>query len=180
LDYPQYASRSEIAQTILTSEEYNKTCSFWHLDTQPTLFTIGYEGSSIDHYLCRLLKNNVSVLVDVRKNPLSRKHGFSKKSLQSYLEKVDIQYYHLPELGIKSSLRKNLNGKQSYEKLFDDYVATILPAQGSALEKIKELLFKHHRIALTCFEAEYQMCHRHKITELLESDSNLDIPIAHI
>jgi len=180
LEYPQYASKSEIAKTILTLEEYQRINPFWSHDTQHTLFTIGYEGSSIDYYLCRLLMNNVNVLVDVRKNPFSRKHGFSQKNLQAYLEKVEVKYYHLPELGITSKLRKNLNGRQSYKELFDYYAARILPVQGPALEKIRELLLKHYRIALTCFEAEYHMCHRHKITELFEMDKSLDIPIVHI
>lgn len=124
--------------------------------------------------------NNVSVLIDVRNNPFSRKHGFSQRELQSYLGKVGVQYHHLPELGITSKLRKNLDGKQSYEKLFDYYAGTILPAQQPALSKIKELLLKYRRIALTCFEAEYHMCHRHKIAELFEMDESLDIPVIHI
>lgn len=180
LEYPQYVSRSEIAKIVLTEEEYSKISSSWSVDAQHILFTIGYEGSSIDHYLCRLLTNNIVVLIDVRKNPFSRKHGFSQKDLHAYLEKVGIQYYHLPELGIKSNLRKNLNGKQSYQKLFDNYATTILPVQRPALGKIKDLLLKCRRIALTCFEADYRMCHRHKIAELFERDTSLDIPIVHI
>lgn len=180
LEYPHYACRSEIAQTLLTQEEYNSISRFWNLDIQQTLFTIGYEGSSIDHYLNRLLMNNISVLIDVRKNPLSRKHGFSRRSLQAYLEKVGVQYYHFPELGITSSLRKGLSGEQSYKELFDYYAATILPEQKPVLDKIKQLLFEKHRVALTCFEAEYRMCHRHKITELFETDTSLAMPIIHI
>lgn len=180
LEYPQYVSRSTIAKTILTQEEYFKISSFWSLETKPTLFTIGYEGRSIDQYLCQLLTNNINVLIDVRKNPLSRKHGFSQNDLQAYAEKAGVQYYHLPELGITSHLRKNLNGKQSYEKLFEYYALTILPAQGPSLDKIKQLLLKYCRVALTCFEAEYRMCHRHKIAELFELNTNLDIPVVHI
>ena len=180
LEYPQYASKSGIAKTVLTQEEYYKVSSFWRFETQPGLFTIGYEGSSIDHYLCRLLMNNIIVLIDVRKNPFSRKHGFSQNGLQAYVEKVGIQYYHLPELGVTTHLRKNLNGKQSYEKLFDYYTSIILPSQAPSLDKIKQLLLKYRRVALTCFEAEYQMCHRHKIAEFFELDKSLDIPINHI
>ena len=124
--------------------------------------------------------NNVNILIDVRKNPFSRKHGFSQNDLRAYTEKVGIEYYHLPELGITSHLRKDLSGKQSYEKLFEYYASTILPAQGPALDKIKQLLLKYRRVALTCFEADPHMCHRHKITELFELDTNLDIPVVHI
>ncbi len=180
LEYPRYAAKSKIAKNILTQEEYVQTSSSWNLETENTLFTIGYEGSTIDQYLYRLLLNNISALIDVRKNPFSRKHGFSQNHLQKYMAKADIKYYHLPELGISSDLRKNLNGIQSYENLFEYYALTILPEQGQAIEKIKNLLLKHQRIALTCFEAEHNMCHRHKIAELLELDANLNIPVRHI
>lgn len=180
LEYPHYASRSEIAETILSEEEYNEVSSFWKLETKDTLFTIGYEGSSIDQYLCRLLTNNVKALIDVRMNPVSRKHGFSQNDLRAYVEKVGIQYYHLPELGITSHLRKNLKGKQSYEELFEYYASITLPAQTASLDKIRQLLFQYRRVALTCFEADYQMCHRHKIAELFELDATLGIPVIHI
>ncbi len=180
LEYPGYAAKSEIAKNVLNQEEYFHASSSWNLETENTLFTIGYEGSTIDQYLYRLLLNNVRALIDVRKNPFSRKHGFSKKHLQKYMAKVGLKYYHLPELGISSNLRKNLNGIQSYENLFEYYASTILPEQGPAINKIKQLLLKHRRVALTCFEAEYSMCHRHKVAELLELDPNLNIPIHHI
>jgi uncharacterized protein (DUF488 family) len=180
LEYPEYAAQSEIAKNILTQEEYFMVSSFWDLNEEITLFTIGYEGSSIDQYLYRLLSSNVNVLVDVRKNPFSRKHGFSQNQLQKYVTKVGIKYYHVPELGISSELRKNLNGVQSYEKLFEYYASTILPEQQPAIDKIKKLLREHQRVALTCFEAEHHMCHRHKITEVFESEPNLNIPIRHI
>ena len=180
LDYPEYATQSEIAENVLTQQEYFMVSSSWDLNRETTLFTIGYEGSSIDQYLYRLLSSNVNALVDVRKNPFSRKHGFSQNQLQKYMSKVGIKYYHLPELGISSELRKNLNGIQSYEKLFEYYASTILPEQRPAIDRIKELLREYQRVALTCFEAEHRMCHRHKITEVFESEPNLNTPTRHI
>ncbi len=180
LEYPRYATKSEIAKNILTQEEHVNASPFWELETENTLFTIGYEGSTIDQYLYRLLLNNISALIDVRKNPLSRKHGFSQSHLQKYMAKANIEYYHLPELGISSKLRKNLNGMQSYKNLFEHYALTILPEQEQAIEEIRKLLHQHQRIALTCFEAKHSMCHRHKIAELFELDPNLNIPIHHI
>jgi len=53
-----------------------------------TLFTIGYEGISLEEYFNRLIKNDVKVLVDVRNNPLSMKFGFSKTQLKRFCEKL--------------------------------------------------------------------------------------------
>lgn len=180
LEYPEYTIRSEIAKEILNQDEYMKISSSWDMETESVLFTIGYEGSSIDEYLYRLISNNISALVDVRKNPLSRKHGFSKKHLQTYITKVGIRYFHLPELGIPSELRKNLDDDASYESLFKHYSTNILPYQQQSIDEIKELIAKYKRVTLTCFEADYRMCHRHKVADLFELDSEIDIPVRHI
>ena len=182
VEYPDYAARSEIAQTILTKEDLQKTKIIWSKNESngTALFTIGYEGISIDEYIFRLIQQNVKALVDVRKNPLSRKHGFSKKSLSSYLHKVGISYYHIPDLGIPSQMRKDLNGDKSYSTLFDYYAREILPLQSESLNKINELLNTHKRITLTCFEAEHNYCHRHKITEVFEADTDFIYPIIHL
>ena len=65
---------------------------------QKTLFTIGYEGISIDAYINKLLSNHIKTLVDVRKNAYSNKFGFSKKEFKYCLEKAGVKYIHIPEL----------------------------------------------------------------------------------
>ncbi|MBK8989247.1 MAG: DUF488 domain-containing protein [Chloroflexi bacterium] len=178
LAYPQYAARSHIVDKLLTEQEKDYISSAWDKETISTLFTIGYEGSSIDDYLHRLLFNNVQTLIDVRRNPISRKHGFSQRQLQQYTGKVGIRYVHLPELGIASHLRKNLVDQDDYTVLFEQYNQDILPQQTVALAKITHLLQSDKRIALTCFEADPCMCHRHKIAQQLEA--GIDCPIVHI
>ncbi|MBN1972533.1 MAG: DUF488 domain-containing protein [Sedimentisphaerales bacterium] len=180
LEYPEYTIRSKIAKEILSQDEYKKVSSSWDLETDSVLFTIGYEGISVDEYLRRLISNNVSALIDVRKNPFSRKHGFSKNHLQAYTAKAGIKYFHLPELGIPSGLRKDLDDDASYVNLFKYYSTNILPYQQQAIDEIKDLIAKYRRVALTCFEADYRMCHRHKVAELFELDSEINIPVRHI
>lgn len=165
LDYPEYASRSEISKELLSKDEYLEASSHWKPNNEKLLFTIGYEGKSIDQYLFELLVNNIQVLVDVRKNPFSRKHGFSGKSLREYLRKVDIRYVHLPELGVPSKLRQNLNGKESYHQLFEHYELEILADKQDALEQIEDMIKAKQRIALTCFEADHEMCHRNVVAK---------------
>ena len=60
--------------------------------TRPGLCTIGYEGSTLENYLNRLLRDGVTLLCDVRRNPLSRKYGFSKGTLAKACEGVGIRY----------------------------------------------------------------------------------------
>lgn len=180
LEHPTYAIKSQIAANVLNSQELKAINERGQIDTTPTIFTIGYEGKTIDKYLYELITHNVRALVDVRQNPFSRKHGFSQKQLQKYMSRVGIRYYHLPQLGIPSKLRQNLQTNTAYTELFQHYANEILPHQLEAVATIKELAVTHSRIALTCFEAEACMCHRHKITDFLENEPSFAIPIEHI
>ncbi len=82
-NYPYYAINSKIInQANLTGQDKKEISDKKPRQKERCLFTIGYEGRSIDEYLNILIENNIKVLCDVRKNPLSRKYGFSKQSLQ--------------------------------------------------------------------------------------------------
>ena len=50
-------------------------------DHTPTLFTLGYEGMTIESFIVRLQAAQVKTVVDVRELPLSRKKGFSEISI---------------------------------------------------------------------------------------------------
>jgi Protein of unknown function, DUF488 len=63
---------------------------------------------------------------------------------------------------------------------FDYYFSQILPDQMEAIEKLKMILHDHGRVALTCFEANHQFCHRHKIIEYLENDPYYNTPVTHL
>lgn len=180
LEFPHYTSRSQIAEKILKREEYELVSRHWNSDRTPCLFTIGYEGLSIDAYLDMLVSNNISTLVDVRKNPISMKYGFSKKRLTEYTGVAGIIYVHIPDLGIPSDLRKNLNSPLAYQNLFDFYFSQILPEHTGALEQLKSIINSSKRVAITCFEADHQFCHRHKVAEYLRNDPDFNPPIMHL
>jgi len=69
-------------------------------------FTIGYEGKNIDKFLNILIENDVDILIDVRRNAFSMNFQYIKNKLKDYLESVNIQYMHVPELGIESDKKK--------------------------------------------------------------------------
>jgi len=141
-------------------------------NTEQMLFTIGYEGISVERYLNTLIKNDIQVLCDVRSNPLSRKFGFSKNNLQKYLKNIGIDYVHIPELGIKSEKRNNLSSDKDYENLFIEY-KTSLSEHTNNLDSLYQLLVSKRRIALTCFEHEPAHCHRHVIRDYLRKTYNV-------
>lgn len=76
-NYPYYAINSEILKKVLTPAEVKKVEAQKPIDDSTTFLTIGYEGISLERYLNKLIRNNVKLLCDVRKNSLSMKYGFS-------------------------------------------------------------------------------------------------------
>jgi uncharacterized protein (DUF488 family) len=169
------AINQQVFQNILNKTKFQRRIVYY-----PYLFTIGYEGLSIDDYLRKLISNDIHALIDVRSNPLSRKPGFSKSSFRDHIEKAGIKYFHIPELGVPSKLRKNLDTREAYDSLFDYYGRKILPSNTESIEKIKGILFEFSRVALTCFEADYLLCHRHKITEYFDQESSFEGAIIHL
>jgi len=174
--YPYCATRSEIASDILNNESYEQIRKERKklVSKAKVVFTIGYEGISFEAYINQLLVHDVKLLCDVRKNPLSRKFGFSKGMLSNLLPKLGIEYTHIPDLGIQSELRKDLNSVDDYQILFKKYRKT-LPSHRESIELLEKLLNSHKRIALTCFEKEHTSCHRHCVTDYLESKKNLKV-----
>lgn len=179
IDYPKYAVKSVIKDTVLSETDFNLINAATNLDKEPVIFSIGYEGITIDEYLFRLISYNIKLVIDVRKNPQSMKYNFNKKRLSSYLKNVNIQYLHLPELGIPSELRRDLKTKEDYINLFTQYREQILAQKINELEIIMSEFNTKTRIALTCFEADANYCHRKQITNKIKHNFK-EISIKHI
>lgn len=167
IKFPFYATKSTIAEKLLSKNLYDKVLEAKPNENSKTLFTIGYEGVSLEKYLNKLVTNNVKLLVDVRKNPLSMKYGFSKTLLKKYCNSLDIDYVHIPSLGIESNKRKELNTQKDYDLLFDNYKETTLKENSLSQIEVINLLNKYNRIALTCFEKDVCQCHRLHLAESL-------------
>ncbi|KYG69997.1 DUF488 family protein [Bdellovibrio bacteriovorus] len=132
------------------------------------IFTVGYEGCDIDEFTEGLKEKGVTHVVDIRKNPLSRKRGFSKKKLAEELAKKEIAYTHMPGLGVPTLWRKQAKTHLiTREKMFRDYVKKVLPKQQ---EEILELLKlgKKKGLTLLCYESDASDCHRRYVAEEMD------------
>lgn len=178
--YPYYAINSEIAGRLLSPQELKKVKEHRPDNDEHCFFTIGYEGESFENYLNRLIQNNVKLLCDVRRNPFSRKYGFSKKTLSEALKRLGIEYLHMPELGIVSEKRQELNSQEDYDRLFNEYERTTLKENKQALEKLLGLLKEKRRIAITCFEAEPCQCHRGRVAKAASKMPGWNYPVEHL
>jgi uncharacterized protein (DUF488 family) len=178
--YPYYAINSTIAEEILDGEKYRTVLESKPDKNDYAIFSIGYEGKSVEQFTNELIKEDVRVLCDIRKNAFSMKYGFSKKQLKFIVENVGIKYVHLPELGIVPGKRKQLNSKEDYEILFKDYEENILPENKDALEELYKIFLQNKRIALMCFEADHNYCHRSRTCNALADINKKETNYQHL
>lgn len=137
---------------------------------------VGYEGVTLDSFISRLRLHSIDVVVDVRLNAISRKRGFSKKSLAAALEESGISYVHLPALGNQRENREGYGEITSRpgEVARERYRSELSRQEPS--ESLRELagLATAQRVAVFCFEADERYCHREQVieavNELLERD----------
>lgn len=178
--FPYFAINSKVLDKYLSAKQRQHVASLKCNVKTRHLFTIGYEGKSIDAYIDQLVRNGVKALCDVRRNPLSMKYGFSKNQLRTTMEKMGIKYYHFPRLGIDSAQRTDLKTQEDYDALFAMYEATTLRQQQYTLQELREVLRTEKRIALTCFEAEPRKCHRTRVARALLRRTQGSLPLTQL
>ncbi len=132
------------------------------------LATIGYEGATLDGVVRALRAAGVETLADVRAVARSRKPGFAKSRLAAGLAEGGIGYVHLRGLGTPAEGRAAAKAGQHDEmrRVFGEHLAT--PAAQADLRHLAERVEAGERVALLCYEAAPEHCHRRQVTEALE------------
>lgn len=127
------------------------------------LMTIGYEALTLSEFFEMLDRSRVSMLVDIRELPISRKPGFAKAALGAAAGKRGIKYEHLVELGCPRDIRHEYRADGDwgrYTKRFKAYLET----QTAALGKLAGWM-RDERCCLLCYEEDFNFCHRSYVAE---------------
>lgn len=129
--------------------------------------TVGYSQKSLQDVINSLKAADVTLVIDVRKNPMSLyKPDFNKNILERDLPRLGMKYEHIPDLGVPRQLRDMAyEGRITPQEVFQKYEKEILT--NDALARIERLSKGHRTIAFLCTEVNPKMCHRHKIAEAL-------------
>ncbi len=145
--------------------------------TMPDLLTIGYEGCTIDDVLAELRRSRVSLLIDVRAVPISRKPGFSKRQLAAGLDESGIAYMHLQGLGTPKPGRDAVRAghPERMEPIFREHMRSDR-AQAELVQAIH--LARGRRTCLLCFERDPKECHRQWIAEVVRRRTG--VPVKHL
>ena len=135
------------------------------------LFTMGYEGTTIDTFIGNLQAKKIDCVLDIRALPLSRKPGFSKTKLADKLCLVGIRYIHLAELGTPKNIRNKLKSTRDYSTFFKK-MEKYLAGQRKAIELAHNYVM-NSRCCLMCFERLADYCHRKMVAiQIKELDGN--------
>lgn len=129
--------------------------------------SIGYQQRTADELVDTLLEHGVELLVDVRLNPISRKPGFSKKSLTAALEAAGIAYRHERDLGNPQDNREGF--RKGVGEAWNRYEQHLGNEAASALRRVIDDT-RTTTIALLCLEQDPETCHRSAVTDALQRD----------
>jgi uncharacterized protein (DUF488 family) len=138
------------------------------------VYTAGYEGLSIDGFLYRLLDRGIQHLIDVRHNPIARRFGFHKSTLNRLCDSIGIRYSHVPSLGIHSSQRQVLDTQNDYDSLFASYRRTTLRRETDSISQVSQWI-KESPSVLVCMEADPCTCHRTHLAAVVAERTGLPI-----
>jgi uncharacterized protein (DUF488 family) len=134
--------------------------------TGKTLFTIGYEKALLKDVIAALTAAGVEILLDVRDRPISRRPGFSKRQLAAAVEDAGMRYVHLAALGTPPEGRL-ANRRREWERFWsivDEKLAR--PEAELDLHRAADIA-EAAPSCLLCYEADWQVCHRRRVAEIL-------------
>ena len=134
-----------------------------------SIFSIGYEGKTIEAFTKILKTQGVKQLIDVRMNAFSYKKGFSKAPLSNALHQAGIMYAHIPQLGTDQDTRTEYRETGDISKLFNVFEKK-LERDSDSYELLKALI-NYNTSAIMCFEDDHTQCHRSIIEKKLKNDN---------
>jgi uncharacterized protein (DUF488 family) len=131
------------------------------------VWTIGYQGRTIDEFVHCLQQEGITAVVDVRRRPISRRPGFSKSRLKTALAHSGIQYFHFSDLGMPPQWLPLRNERDGNRKVLALYRGS-MNERETPLQDLSALA-RRERICLVCFEADADHCHRSVLADALGS-----------
>ena len=135
------------------------------------LYTIGYERALLGDVIAALSAVGVATVIDVRDRPISRRPGFSKRQLAAAVEEAGMRYVHLQALGTPPEGRL-ANRRREWARFWGIVEERLAgPEAELALREVGEIA-QAAPSCLLCYEADWRMCHRRRIAEILVKRHN--------
>jgi hypothetical protein len=146
------------------------------MTTNPlTLFTIGYQATTMHDFLRTLTDAGVTLLVDVRRVASSRRPGFAKTSLTANLASVGIDYLHLRSIGTPADGRAAARAGHHdvMKQVYREHLTTDEARDGIA--HLVSLLDSGRPLCIMCFEHDPTHCHRMLIADTVSGQRLVNV-----
>lgn len=163
-----------IEQDVKNGKEARRLATRFGNDT---LFTVGYEGRDFSEFVNILSENDIDILIDVRASTSSNyKPEFNGDVLSDRLEEHDIDYRHVPDLGVKNLIRKPYkDGAIGHDCFRDWYDWWVTEESDVVLDELLYELEGEGTPAFMCIERhaipsqdQEIYCHRHHLAEMAQ------------
>jgi len=135
--------------------------------TPKLAFMIGYEGSDPDALVATFRAAGVSMVVDTRKHPTSRRPAFRREALRERLAAGGIKYESRPAFGVPKRVRSLAAHRPA---MFQAAYRGVLSRAAADLDAIVDLA-RQETIALLCFELDPGQCHRSLLADAVAARS---------
>ncbi|MCB1650700.1 MAG: DUF488 domain-containing protein [Alphaproteobacteria bacterium] len=148
-------------------------------DTAIKIFTIGFTGSSAEHFFERLRSAGVRKIIDTRLWASSQLAGFAKKKDLPYFVKelagADYEYREdlAPTAEILKAYKDNRINWDDYEIQYIDLIKHRNLAHVLSPDEVNEACF------LCACKTEHN-CHRRLLSEYLQREWNQPVEIVHL
>ena len=129
--------------------------------------TIGYQGTTVPHFLEALRDEGVELLVDVRAVASSRRPRGWRRAPSWRSRGAGIEYLHLRGLGTPADGRAAARAGR-HDEMQAIYREQLATAEAQAeLHALADLVRSGRRVCLLCFEADPAHCHRSLVASAL-------------
>jgi uncharacterized protein (DUF488 family) len=133
------------------------------------VYTIGHSTRSLDDFITILNSFNVTMLVDIRNYPGSKKYPhFNKEGLDGSLAANNIQYLHLKELGGRRKTAANSINTGWRNQAFRGYADYMQTSEFKEAIALLENIAQKRLTAFMCSEAVWWSCHRSLVSDYLK------------
>jgi uncharacterized protein (DUF488 family) len=138
------------------------------------LYTIGYEGASVDGLVGALKAAGVTRVLDIRTSPYSKREEFSTDALAPALSAYGIGYTHIKALGNPPAGREaaRLGHLAAYREVMATHLKS---ADGAAGLRQALTLAADEPVCLLCLERSVRHCHRHIVADAMAADAGLAV-----
>ncbi len=127
------------------------------------LFTLGYEGLSMDEFLELLRGAHVQVLADVRENP------YSRKPLSEEVTGAGIEYQSWKPLGAPKPIRDRIKADNDWRAYTKGFLAHLEVPETAADVARLTALANEKVVCLLCYEADANRCHRRYVADAVQA-----------